>query len=285
MRVITGFRKGKPTLRSKQGNLLRTGCVAVLLMIAAGARAQEQQDYDAYTIRFDGLWFYSQPSGTFTSTGNRGILDLHRDMEFHSYSTGLAKLDWKFTRKNHLYFIYTDFNHSKDNTLNRTVTFQGQTFNVGAAASGSLRARVYMPSYQYDIIRRKRGSLSLQVQLNIIDTGAKLSTAAQVNNGVPQAANFASGQIRLPLPVAGPKLRYFLVSDKLFVDANVLGMYFFGYGHYVSTMGTLGFNLTKHVAIGGGYTISSRFDITTRDNRIGVSLSQQGGIAGLEFSF
>jgi len=285
MKKIAGFRKGRPAFLGHSGILRRTGGLAVLLLIATVAMTQEQQDYDAYKIRFDGFWFYSQPSGTFTSTGNRGEFDLHRDIRFHSYSTGLAKLDWKFTRKNHLYFIYTDFNHSKDATLNRTVTFQGQTFNVGAAATGSLRSRIYMPGYQYDILRRKRGSLGLEVQLNILDVGGKLSATAQVNNGVPQSASFASGQVRLPLPVGGPTLRYFLVSNRFFVDANLLGMYFFGYGHYVSTLGTLGFNLAQHVAIRGGYTISSRFDLTTRTNRIGVSLSQQGGIAGLEFSF
>ena len=142
-----------------------------------------------------------------------------------------------------------------------------------------------MPGYQYDIIRRKRGSFGLEVQLNILDLGGKLSASAQVNNGVPQSANFASGQVRLPLPIGGPTLRYFFISNKLFIDANLLGMYFFGYGHYVSTLGTLGFNLAKHIAIRGGYTISSRFAITTRATRIGANLSQQGGIAGLEFSF
>ena len=270
---------------------LRVAWFVVLLGLMAAApaawAADEDEEYDSYKIRLDGFWFYSKPTGHFSSKGNLGLLDLEKDVGFNSYSTGAAKIDWKFTHKNHLYFIYDNFTHTKNTVLNRAVVFQGKTFNVGATASGSLSSKIYIPGYQYDFIRRKRGSLGVQVQLNIIDVVGKLSAAAQVNNGVPQAASFSSADLRVPLPVAGPTMRFYLIpnSGRLFVDANVLGMYFFGYGNYVSTMGTLGFTVVKHVAIRGGYSLGSRFDINTKTNRVGVTLSQHGALVGLELSF
>src|SRR5215475_11234376 len=88
------------------GSRLRNKRLLSLLFLAAGTPmmwAQEAQDLDAYTIRFSGFWFYSQPFGTFHGTGSQGRLDLQADAKFNSYSTGAGKIEWKFTRKNHLF--------------------------------------------------------------------------------------------------------------------------------------------------------------------------------------
>jgi hypothetical protein len=262
--------------------------VALAILIFWGPRAQagakEQEDYDAYKLRFDLFWFYSLPSGSFTSRGNTGFLDLQSDIDFNSYSTFSGKVDWKFTRKNHLYFVGTQFDQSKIATLNRTVVYQGQTFAVNSVATGELRSLVLAPGYQYDFIRRKRWNLGAQVQLNIFDITGSLNAAAQVNHGVPQTAVFSSGSLRAPLPVAGPEIRFYPVK-RFFVTGNVLGMYFFGYGNFVSSQGTLGFNLTKHVAVRGGYQLATRFNVNTETQRLGLSLTQKGALAGLEISF
>ncbi len=281
----------QPAFHGNYGHLRLACCLAFLVLMAAAPAARatggEDEEYDSYKLRLDGFWLYSKPSGQFTSKGNTGFLDVEKDVGFQSYNTGVGKVDWKFTHKNHLYFIYYNFTQSKSVVLNRTVAFEGRTFNVGATASGALKSKIYVPGYQYDFIRRKRGSLGVQVQLNIIDVAGNLFAAAQVNNGVPQAATFSSSTLRVPLPVAGPTTRIYLIpnSGRLFVDANVLGMYFFGYGNYVSSMGTLGFNLAKHLAIRGGYTLGSRFEVKTSSDRAGVTLSQHGAVAGLEISF
>jgi hypothetical protein len=255
-----------------------------LLAAVPQAFADDTDDLDAYKLRFDLLWFYSQPTGSFTSAGNAGSFNLHTDVGFNSYSTFLGKVDWKFTRKNHLYFMASNFDQSKQFTFNRTVVFQGQTFNTGVAASGQLQSLLLVPGYQYDFIRRKRWNLGAQVQLDFFDITASLSAAAQINNGIPRAATFSSGSIRAPLPVAGPTIRIYPTS-RFFVTANVLGMYFFGYGNFVSTEGSVGFKLTKNFALRGGYSLGSHFNVNTKSDRIGVSLSQKGALAGLEVSF
>ena len=155
---------------------------------------------------------------------------------------------------------------------------------MNSLATGNLRNLVLIPGYQYDFIRRKRWNLGAQVQLDIFDMTGSLNAAAQINDGVPQTAVFSSGQLRAPLPVAGPEIRFY-PAERFFVTANVLGMYFFGYGNFVSSQGTIGVKLTKNIAVRGGYQVGSRLNVNTTSNRLGVSLTQKGALAGLEFSF
>lgn len=265
--------------------------LALLTLLAVAPRAHaasgEDDEWDVYKVRADGFWFYSHPAGHFTSAGNTGFFDLQQDIGFQTYSTFAGKVDWKFTHKNHLYLSATEFDQNKTVVLDRNIVFQGASFNAGATATGNLHSLILAPGYQYDFTRRKRGSLGVQVQVNIIDITGSLNAAAQVNGGIPQSAAVGSGTLRVPLPVAGPTMRYYIFSnsDRLFVDANVLGMYFFGYGNYVSSIGTLGLTITRNLSIRGGYQLASRFDISTKQQRLGVTLSQKGALAGLEISF
>jgi len=168
------------------------------------------------------------------------------------------------------------------------MVFQGQTFVVGSTTKSSLKSNLFAPGYQYDVIRRKRGHLGIAVQVDLFDSSAKISAAAQVVNGMQQAAVSASGSLLAPIPVAGPEFRlYLLNSPRLFVEGNVYGMYFGGYGNFVSTSDSIGVTLTKHISINAGYQLGSRLVVNNNSSsdRIGVRLTQKGAIAGLEFSF
>lgn len=258
----------------------------IYIFAAAHLYAQEHEDLDAHTFRFDGFWFYSQPSGSFHGTGSQGLFDLQKDASFNSYHTGVVRLEWKFTRKNHLHLGFLPLNQSKQTVLTRTVVFQGQTFDAGLFAKAELDSYLFTPGYQYDIIRRKRGHLGVVAQLDLFYIKGSLKTAAQIANGAPHFAEASSATLRAPLPVAGPDFRYYLTnSNRFFVAGNLLGMYFFGYGNFISSFGTLGVSLNKHLNFQGGYQLSSRLNIKSKTDRIGLNLTQRGAIAGLEFSF
>jgi hypothetical protein len=145
------------------------------------------------------------------------------------------------------------------------------------------------PGYQYDFIRRKRGHLGLGLQFDFFDTTAKISAAAQVTgDGVHHDAVSASGSLLAPIPVAGPDFRLYLTdSPRLFVQGNVLGMYLFGYGNFVSTVGNVGFSFSKHFAVLAGYQLGSHLVVNNNSssNRVGLRLVQKGAIVGLETSF
>jgi hypothetical protein len=261
------------------------GIAALVLVLAVPARAQ-QSDFDSYKVRLSGFWAYSNPSGSLEGSADTGTINLQQDLGFNSYSTFVGKFDWKFTRKNHLYFVATPFNSSRQIVLDRTIDFQGQTFVGGATIQSSLKSNLYAPGYQYDIIRRKRGHLGIAVQVDLFDASAKISAAAQnINGGQSQTA---SGSLLAPIPVAGPEFRLYLTnSPKLFVEGNVYGMYFGGYGNFVSTADTVGWTLTKHLSINAGYQVGSRLVVTNNasSDRIGLRLTQKGALAGVEFSF
>jgi len=239
--------------------------IACLLLLALPLTvyAQDHPEFDQYKLRIDGEWFYSNPSGTFEGQGENAPIDFQKDLGFSSYSTFGTEVDWKFTRKNHLIFKASRFNSSDQIVLQRTIVFQGTTFDVGLQAQGSLNAFLVSPGYQYDIIRRKRGHLGLGVQFNIFDTTAKISAQAQVTgNGEQEAARSASASLLAPIPVAGPQYRFYLTnSPRVFIEGDLYGMYFFGYGNYLSTSDSLGVTLTKHISLKGGYMLASRLII------------------------
>jgi hypothetical protein len=269
---------------------MKNAGLSILLVVAAGfqpSAAQEREDLDAYTIRFSGFWFYSQPSGSFHGTGSQGRLDLQSDVAFNSYSTGAGRIEWKFTRKNHLFAALLPVSQSKQTVLTHTVVFQGQTFGAGLATSARLQTYFITPGYQYDIIRRKQGHLGIVAQLDLMYIRGSLKVAAQTLNGNLFSAQASSATLRAPLPVLGPDFRYYVIpnSNRLFVAGNVLGMYFFGYGNFVSSYGTVGVSLNKYLSLQGGYQVSSRLEVKSKTDRIGLNLTQRGAIAGLQVSF
>jgi hypothetical protein len=267
------------------------GLTLFTLAVAAPELHAQDEEFDSYRLRISGFWFHSEPSGNLQSAGQQGfgIVDIDRDLNFDTFDTFSGKIDWRFTRKNHLYLAVSPFNRSQQTVLNRTFVFQGQTFDAGLVTQSNLQANLYAPGYQYDIIRRKRGHLGIAFQIDLFDSNANISAAAQVitPGGVQQAARSASASLLAPIPVAGPEFRFYLTnSPRLFVDGNVYGMYLFGYGNFVSSAATLGLSLSKHLSVNAGYQLGSRLEVKSNaSDRIGLRLTQKGSIVGLQLSF
>jgi hypothetical protein len=89
---------------------LRNICLGVirllpvmLLLVAFGApamhAADSDQDYDSYKVRFDGFWFYSNPSGTIQGSTETGSIHLKGDFGFNSYSTFAGKVTGSLPEK------------------------------------------------------------------------------------------------------------------------------------------------------------------------------------------
>jgi hypothetical protein len=276
-------------IRSLSNSLRRAIPVTLffLLGFAPMLHAQKHEDFDQYKLRLDGGWFYSTPSGTIQGEGDTVPVDFQKDLGFNSYSTFASGLDWKFTRKNHFLIDFSRFNSSDQKVLQRTITFQGQTFEAGLQTQSQLDALFISPGYQYDIIRRKRGHLGIGIHFNTFDTSAKISAQAQVTgDGTHYEARSASGSFIAPIPVAGPQYRLYLTnSPRLFVAGDVYGMYFFGYGNYVSLEDSIGYAVNKHISLKAGYALASRLIVNAQTDRIGIHMTQKGATAGLEFSF
>jgi hypothetical protein len=268
--------------------LLSVVILAVLSGIASRLQA-EDDDFDSYKIKIIGYWFHSEPSGTLEGANAPGTIDITKDLGFHSYSTFTGKVDWKFTRKNHLYFVGSPVDFSRQTVLTRTIEFQGHTFVAGLTTQSDLRTVLYGPGYQYDIIRRRRGHFGLAAQLDVIHTHASITATGtlQVNGGgVQQGPVSANGSLLAPVPVFGPEFRLYF-THRVYLQGNGYGMYFFGYGNFLSSSGGLGLRLAKHVGVNVGYQLGSRLTVknNSSSDRIGLRLTQKGTTAGFEFPF
>ena len=255
--------------------------ILVVLVLSFQLHAASDDDLDAYKWRIDGLWWFSQPTGSFQGTNNSGSFDLSKDFGFNSYSTFSGKVDWRFKRKHHLLLGVNPVFSSRTTTLGRTIEFQGVTYDVGARVSADIRSLSFAPGYQYDIIRRRRGYIALATQVFLLNTKATL-TGTGLINGV-SATRKASGSILAPLPVFGPQTRWYLThSGRFALDGSVQGMYFFGYGNFVTAKVDGVFSVTRHLNVLGGYEMGTRLSIHGSSDQIGVRLTQKGPTAGIE---
>ena len=266
--------------------LAKTLIVSLSLFVVLPAlHAQEKTDVDPYKWRVDAMWWFSHPTGSFHASTDQVSWDLSKDFNFGSYSTFSGSADWHFKRKHHLLFHASPLNSSKSASITRDITFQGVTYDAGATVSASLNSLAISPGYQYDIIHRKQGYLALVVALNLLDTTGKL-TGTGTLNGV-SATRTTSGSVLAPLPVLGPKFRWYPLHDSnlLSLDGAYTGMYFFGYGSFSYAQGAAQVKLHKHLALRGGYQLGTRFSLQGKNNNIGLRLTQTGPVAGLEASW
>ena len=271
---------------SFQQGCIRRVLIALFLYLATIplARAAEGEDLDVYKFRTTALWWFSRPTGSFSGKANSGTFDLQKDFGFGDYSTFSGIADWRFKRKHHLLFGVSPVVSSRRVTLGRTIEFQGTTYDLGTEVSAEIKSLSFAPGYQYDIIRRNRISLSIATQVYLLKTSADLSGTVTVNGQA--ATRTASGSFFAPLPILGPRVRWYpLHSGILAIEGSFQGMSFFGYGNFMTARGSGDISLTRNLRLNLGYQMGTRLRIDTGTNEIGIRLTQKGPIAGLEASW
>ena len=233
----------------------------------------------------DAFWFYSSAVGNHPGqSAIPSLLILSKILALTPIPRSAEKSIGSSRTRTISIFLSVPFYTSQQTTLVRDITFKGQTFEAGTSVNSYLHALLIAPGYQYDIIRRKRGHIGLGVQFDLFNTSAKITQTGQTGGGGETLS--AKGSLLAPIPVAGPEFRLYLTnSPRLFVEGNVYGMYFFGYGNFVSTSDAIGLSLTKHVSLNAGYQLGSRLVVTDTTDRVGIHLTQKGPIAGMEISF
>jgi hypothetical protein len=240
-------------------------------------------DPEAYKVRIVGQFWYATPTASIAGSSTEAPISFDQTLGFQAYSTFNAALDWHFKRKHHLLFYVSPNQSTRTAVLQQTITFKNQTFVAGSSVTGELKNYSFAPGYRYDIIHRPRGHLGILVQINLLDIKASI-TGTVLQPGQTTVAN-ASGTLFAPLPVGGPDGRVYFANNRLYVDANLKGMYFFGYGNFVSTAGTIGLRLGHHIDLVGGYEMGSHLAIHGTSGRLDIRQTQRGPTGGLAFTF
>jgi hypothetical protein len=275
-RTLTG--DSMPKIR---GFLFFIGIMAFTL--AADLRAADGEDLDAYKLRIDASWWFSHPDGYFRGKNDSGQIELTRDFGFGDYSTFSGLMDWRFKRKHHMLFGATPVVSDKTTTLERTIEFEGQTYDIGMSVNANIKSLIFAPGYQYDIIRRNHGYIAFATEVNLIHTTARLTASAQVND--ESAKRTSSGSIFAPLPIVGTRVRWYLGdSGRFSLDGSFQGMYFFGYGDFLTASGAGVVRLKPHLNLRAGYQMGTRLRIRASDE-IGLRLTQTGVMAGIEMDW
>jgi hypothetical protein len=98
--------------------------------------------------------------------------------------------------RNHKFRLsYVKFDYAEDATIQRTFTFQGRTFTVGAPATTDIKWDLWKFGYEWDFVSRERGffGLIVDVKYNKID--------ASVDSPVLRA--IAETEVTAPVPTIG----------------------------------------------------------------------------------
>jgi len=121
--------------------------------------------------------------------------------------------------------------------------------------------------------------------MNLVHVNSSLNGIGVVN-GVTGTRK-ASGSVFAPLPNIGPIGRWYPMhdSDRIALDGYVQGMYFFGYGDFITARAAAVVKFHPHWSLLAGYEMGTNLSVHGKTNNIGVRLTQKGPIAGIEASW
>lgn len=268
---------------------LTTKCFVALVVFLVGVGlplyASDGVDKDNYKYRVEGDWWFIHPEGQFGARSTNNYINFNQDFHFGDYSTFTGKIDWRLRRKHHIIFVASPVRFSRTATITREIEFQGQTFDAGSQVTAKMKTFDFAPGYQYDLIRRDSGYLGFQINFHLLDTDATLSGIGTVNGQTAQRT--ASKSLLAPLPAFGPVGRFYPLpnSNRISVEGSATGMYFFGYGNFITARASVGVGITHRLVVRGGYQMGSRLSVHGSSNEIGLRLTTTGPTAGLEYSW
>jgi hypothetical protein len=187
-------------------------------------------------------------SGSGALTGLVGTtIDAKQDLGFVDQRLPEFQVMFRPAPAHKLRFQYIPINYDASSTLNRTIVFNGQRYQVGLPVNSTLEWKAYRFGYEFDFIRRNQGFVGFIAEAKYTDVQVSLTS--------PVASEFV--QARAPIPALGGIGRYYFVPNvaitgelTLFKLPTIQDQYA---GHYVDLdiYGT--FNLQKNVGLQAGY--------------------------------
>ncbi len=236
------------------------GLTSGLLLAAAPASAQYQPrplndpaTGEKYHIEAAAsLWF---PTADISiSSEGLGIpgdlIDFKKDLGLVDQRLPALELLLRPARSHKFRFEYIPINFSQSATLQRSVKFNGQLYQLGLPVNSELDWKAFRFGYEYDFIVKNQGFAGVIAELKYTDVTATLATPVRMLNEFDHA--------QAPIPALGGIGRYYVVPnisitgevtafrlpDKLVKDAS-------GYYVDVDVYGTL--NFTDNIGVKGGY--------------------------------
>jgi hypothetical protein len=193
-------------------------------------------------------------SGAIQATGSP--INLVADLGvYQQQPTFYGKLVFKPGRKHRIVVEGTPFRLQGENTVDRTIVYRDETFNVSQTLNSNADFNYAFSGYQYDLLSGSMGHLGLSAG------GAYLNADGAIR--ALQAGTTATKSETVGLPLAGIEGRIFPIRrhNILEFDGGLRGMDFGDYGHYLEAGGNAGLTF-GHITLQAGYR-AVRVDIQT----------------------
>jgi hypothetical protein len=118
-------------------------------------------------------------SGALTSA--TGIADIDFVEEFGIENKTFPEIRLALGRSHKFRFSYVPVRYDAETIVERTITFRGQTFTIGAPARTEINWDLWRFGYQWDFVSRERGSVGVIAELkhNTLDAAIESPALAQ----------------------------------------------------------------------------------------------------------
>ena len=163
--------------------------------LAAG-RAQAQNN--THVGELDILFFSADPDLVLQSGElaiATGITTIDFVQEFGIERKSLPEIRFTAGRSHKFRFGYIPVNYEAETTIERTITFRGQTFTVGAPARTDIDWDIWKFGYEWDFVTREKGYAGLIVDLKYNTLNASIAS--------PALTRTAATEQKAPIPTIG----------------------------------------------------------------------------------
>src|SRR5262245_61383874 len=112
---------------------------------------------------------------------------------------------WRIAPRHLLHAMYFQNNRQATRTAERTVTFRGETFPVGATVEAHSDLTVAQLSYEYAFLRRETYELAAGIGIHYVDVNLTLDATVAAQGNQASRRVDAGASTNAPLPVLGAR--------------------------------------------------------------------------------
>ena len=171
-------------------------CVSAFTLFAPRANAQALQARD-HAVEL-GVMFWKPSPELIISTPalvGAGGDDVNFVQELGIEDTSFREFRAVLGRKHKVRISFVSFKYDAETTIQRTIVFQGRTFNIGVPASTDITWDLWNFGYEWDFVSRERGFLGAIVDVKYNKIKASIDS--------PALTSTASVETTAPVPTFG----------------------------------------------------------------------------------
>ncbi len=199
-------------------------------------------------IEFEARYWWPQLSGSVKAVSNdvgSGV-DFKDDLGMGNEAIPEGRVTWHTGPNSWLRLSYLQASYDGENTLERTIDFNGRTFTLGTTVESDADLKYGILGWAWQFINLADGKIKLGTLLEVSVVSEDCSI--QGTGGLPEADT----SLTAPVPAIGGALT---VAPWEWIEGslNLSGLPLGKYGHTLNVEGGLNFILMKNVSVLCGY--------------------------------